>query len=236
MLVIVATIFTNEEWFKSKRVHRILEAWYWAALFSGEFDKDQNAAMIRDLQNLVKIIIDSSQGIKWLRGMQSLVLNQTNFSDKSLLLMQKTDEDRYPKRNLRASICQFLLSRSYTDMFDNEKIISAFGKEANSLEAHHIIPLGTVKTYGESTRKLRDDPGNICNSPLNFVLITKEANNAISDDPLDVYIQKISPAAKSSLHISEYNAGASPEKVLESRYTALLGDIQKRINDLLLGI
>ena len=236
MLVIVGTIFTNDEWFNSKRVHRILEAWYWAALFSGEFDKDQNAAMIRDLQNLIKIIKDSSQGIKWLRSMQDLVLKQTNFSDEDLLLMRKVDEDRYPKRNLRAAICQFLLSRSYTDMFDSEKIISVFGQDADSLEAHHIIPLGTVNTYGESTRKLRDNPGNICNSPLNFVLITKEANKAISDDPLNVYIQKITPAAKSALHITDYNAGADISKILEARYTLLLGDIQGRINNLLVGI
>ena len=236
MLVIVGTIFTKDEWFYSKRVHKILEAWYWAAIFSGEFDKDQNSAMIRDLQNLIRIINNPSQGIKWLTSMQSLVLKQTNFSDKDLLLMRKTDEDRYPKRNLRAAICQFLLSRSYEDMFGNGKRISAFGDNAKSLEAHHIIPLGTVKTYGESTRKLREDPGNICNSPLNFVLITKEDNNAISDDPLDVYVQKITPAAKSALHISEYNAGDAPEKILESRYTSLLGEIQNRINDLLLGI
>ena len=232
ILVIIATVFTNDEWFKSKKVHELLEAWYWSALFSGEFDKDQNAALIRNLQNIIKTLKGNADS-HWIHSMKDAVLKQPNFSDKDLLLMKKVSEDRYPKQILRAAICQFFLSRPYTDMFDEQKLISVFCLEANELEAHHIIPLGSTTTYGQSSQLLRKDPGNICNSPLNFVYITKSANNAISDDALDVYIKKITNAAKASLHISGYTANGSPDSILDARFDTVQGDIVNRITKLL---
>ena len=110
-----------------------------------------------------------------------------------------------------------------------------------SLEAHHVIPLGTAKKVGEVTANIRKDPKHICNSPLNFVLITKEANKAISDDALDIYAKKITPGAKSALNITSYvseDSASTSDKIhsiLENRFDMLNGNVQTTINNKLMN-
>lgn len=238
MIVLVATVFLKDEYFEDKKVHGILEAWYWSVLFSGEYDKDQNVTMINNLQAMIKSI-RGEKSYDWIISIEDGVFSTVNFSDKEFLLLEKVDQDRYPKMVMRAFMCQYLLSKTYADMFDSNKRISVFCDESNELEAHHIVPLGSAKKIGESTQSLRKDPRHICNSPLNFVLITKKSNKDISDDSLDEYANKICPQAKSALYISSYtgvNSADTDDKIhsiLEQRFSFLEGDIKQHINDLL---
>ena len=239
MIVLVAVIFLKDEWFNDKTVHNILEAWYWSSLFSGEYDKDQNTKMIAHLQTMVKTMQTSSrkENVDWIANIKNYVLEAQNFSDESFLLMEKTTEDRIPKKVMRMFMCQYLLSKTYKDMFDKDKVLSAYSEEIGGFEAHHIIPLGTVKKVGESTKELRNDEKNICNSPLNFVYITKKANKEISDEALKDYVQKINAEAKSKLHITAYTSADIPKDqvrdILKERYDFLKGDIRDRIETLL---
>ena len=239
MIVLVAVVFLKNEWFKEKTVHNILEAWYWASLFSGEYDKDQNTKMITHLQTMVKTMqsADRKKNTGWIANIKDYVLEAQNFSDEKFLLMEKTDEDRVPKKVMRMFMCQYLLAKTYRDMFDKDKILSSYSEETEGFEAHHIIPLGTVKKVGESTTKLRNDEKNICNSPLNFVYITKKANKEISDEFLKDYVQKINAEAKAKLHITSYTKSDIPENqvkdILKERYDFLKGDIRDRIGTLL---
>ena len=238
MLVLFGCIFMKDENYYNSSVHDLLEAWYWSAVFSGEYDKDQNAHMIANLQNMTRRIKGANNDMTWLISMSENVLKMPNFSDKRLLLMDRTNEERYPKPVLRNFICQYLLSKTYIDMFDDTKRVSVFGDEPNELEAHHIIPLGSAKKIGEITANLRKQNNHICNSPLNFVFITKKANKEISDDPIDVYEKRIQPAAKSALYITSYTAAAinSEQKVheiLENRFDMLYVEITGEINNLM---
>ena len=152
--------------------------------------------------------------------------------------MKKVHEDRELKEILRKFICQFYLAKTYPDMFEDNKTISVFSMEADTLEAHHIIPLGSSKKYGESSTVLRKNKSHILNSPLNFILITKKANLEILEDPLDVYEKKIKDSAKSSLHIqSDFHKDCSDdekiEKILAQRFEDIKGDVKKRISQLL---
>lgn len=154
MLSLVATVFTNDKWFYDIKVHQKLEAWYWCSLFSGSYDRDQNSIFIQDLESVMDMLVNNGS-TEWISRNVDYILDAQNFSDKQLLLMEKVDEERYPKRILRAFMCQYLLAKTYTDMFDNKKIISVFSECANLLEAHHIIPLGSVTKVNESTVELR---------------------------------------------------------------------------------
>ena len=238
MLVLVATVFVKDEFFYNKDVHKSLEAWYWASLFSGEYDKDQGVTMISHLSSMVKTI-KKERNADWIKSLKDNVFNSQNFSDKEFLLMEKVDEDRYPKQVLKSFICQFLLAKTYVDMFDTGKRLSVFSDSAKDLEAHHIIPLGTVTKINESTATLRKNPKNICNSPLNFVLITKQANIEISDDSLDVYAAKICDEAKTALHINGYSNSSDADtdqkvkSILEIRFSSLNGDVRNHISQLL---
>ena len=239
MIVLVAVVFLKDEWFKDKTVHNILEAWYWASIFSGEYDKDQNTKMIAHLQTMIKTMqaSDRKKNIEWIVKIKDYVMNAQNFSDEKFLLMEKADEERIPKKVMRMFMCQYLLSKTYKDMFEEDKVLSAYSDEPGGFEAHHIIPLGRVKKVGESTSALRNADKNICNSPLNFVYITKKANKEISDESLKDYVQKINAEAKSKLHITAYTRADIPENqvkdILKERYDFLKGDIKDRIGTLL---
>ncbi len=119
------------------------------------------------------------------------------------------------------------------------KKISVFSDAAATLEAHHIIPLGSTKKVGESTKQLRNDRKNICNSPLNFVYITKDSNKAISDEPLDIYVTKINVQARVKLQINGFSSidvcktEADVKKLLDQRFIYLEGDVKNRIDSLI---
>lgn len=63
---------------------------------------------------------------------------------------------------------------------DNTKIINVFSAKAKSLEIHHIIPLLTAVSYGSSRKTPRSKNSHALNSPLYFILITKDANVKMS--------------------------------------------------------
>ena len=240
MVVLIAVVFIADEYFYDKDVHDLLEGWYWSVLFSGEYDKDQNTTFISNLKNMLKTVKKQSKA-DWIESIRKNVFSMTNFSEKALLLMDKVAEDRYPKRVMTSFVCQYMLAQTYPDMFDANKTVSVFYDHASSLEAHHIIPLGTAKKVGEVTADLRKDPKHICNSPLNFVLITKEANKAISDDSLDIYAKKITPEAKAALNITAYvseDAAGTRDKIhgiLDNRFEMLNGNVLNTINNKLMG-
>lgn len=239
MLVFVATIFTNDNYYADVKVHDKLEAWYWASVFSGEFDKDQNSVLIKQLKLFVSMISNNGSD-EWIKSMTKNVLNVYNFSDEEFLLLEKVNEDRQPKKILRNYIAQYFLSKTYTAMFDSDVKVSVFSNIADSLELHHIIPLGSVKKISESSKKLRDDKNHICNSPLNFIYITQSDNKAISSKSLEEYSKSINDNAKSALWITDYSDYTSisddnkVKNILKSRYLFLKGDIKNRIDSLLL--
>ena len=116
-----AYIFTNDEWYNSCVVHDKLEAWYWSAIFSGEYDSDQNERFESNLSMMLKSLHDESDGYKWIENLRNNVLNKQYFSERGFMLMEKRDEGRVPKAHLRRDICQFLLSKPYPDLiYDKE--------------------------------------------------------------------------------------------------------------------
>lgn len=238
MLVLVSVLFTNKAFFEEKHVHNILEAWYWGSVFSGEFDKDQNNRMITHLKKLAATL-QGEESTDWIKNIAVNIFNIPNFSGKELLLMDLAQDGRVPKKILQSFICQYWLAQTYPDMFEPTKVISVFCEDADELEAHHIIPLGSAKKMSESAKELRNNSKHICNSPLNFVYITKRANKGIMSDSLDSYAKKITSGARASLHI-DYNHEKMENNIvkireeLEERCEKLKGDIESKLNILLL--
>lgn len=235
MIVLVAIVFMDDNWFEDISVHNLLEAWYWCTVFSGTYDKDQNVRMISNLQQIIRNL-QGDQNLGWLQSIRNDVLNAKFFSNKEFLLMENADVERIPKIVMRSFMCEYLLSQTYIDMFDEKLTISIFMDNADELEAHHIIPLGTAKNFGESSKELRKDASSIYNSPLNFVYITRSANKIISDSNLSDYISKITKQAKSKLHISSYQLPTNENEakgLLSNRFDDLLGDIKAHIDELM---
>lgn len=242
MFVLVATVFLKDEFFTDVKCHELLEAWYWSILFSGEYDKDQNKDMIRDLSNIVASLQRNKPVSVWLTPIRSNIFNLNFFSDKDLLLMKRAkSEERYPKLVMRSFICQYYLSKVYPCLYDTMKRVSVFADFANELEAHHIIPLGSVTTINESTKTLRNDDCHQCNSPLNFCYITKEDNLNIGSKSLPDYVNLVNGAALSKLNINttfntiNFSSEQEVLTVLDNRFSATKGDVENRIADCLVS-
>ena len=237
MIRLIAYIFTNDEWYNNPAVHDKIEAWYWAAVFSGEYDKDQNERFEKNLKSMLESLTVKSKAYDWIVTLKDNVLETPYFSECSFLLMEKADEDRFPKEHLGKYFCQLYLSRPYSDLIHDDIIVNVFLK--GKLQKHHIIPLGSVKKIGESSDKLRNDKKNLANSPLNYVYITESTNLEISAKSLLEYEKVITASAKSALSIVNYpnvNDLDDLTKVrgwLKERHEILKGYIQNRIKTLL---
>lgn len=248
MISIVALVFIKKERFLDKSIHDLLEAWYWDCIFSGEFNSDQNENAMKNIKLLFQTFtkqIDKN----WLVLMKDKVFNCENFSTKKFILMEYAQYESYPKKPFRNFICQFFLSRTYDDLL-TDTVISVFSPEADTLEAHHLLPVGQYKEYEQNSAEIRGDDKHICNSPVNFIYILPRTNKDIGKEDLPNYINRITDTAKATLHIGSYITGdvlnslvddnTSIEdrlkiayKILDKRFDAIKGTVEKRIKTLL---
>ena len=241
MIRLIAYIFTNDKWYKSSSIHDKLEAWYWSAVFSGEYDKDQNDRYETNLKYMLESLSSGNGKYDWIITLKNNILETPYFSECSFLLMEKVNEERVPKEHLAKYFCQFFLSKPYSDLITDDKRVHVFTE--SKLEKHHIIPLGSVTKIGESTNKLRMgvNKRNIINSPLNYVYITESTNIEISDKSLKSYEDSITASAKAALHIINYptvdelSDSQKIKKWMQERHKTIKGQIQIRVTDLLLS-
>lgn len=239
MFVIVAYLFLNEDTFKSKEVHNLLEAWYWITIFSGSFDSDQNSNAIDHLKKLIIIINNHEKrkdAILWLKNIGKDVLMKKNFSDKALWLYTNVEiADRVPKDFLNDIVCQFYLAKTYPDLLDTNERMTVFTQSSVTLEKHHIMPLGSAKNIGESTKKIRSNKKHYLNSPVNFMYLLPETNTKISDMDLRLYQQRVSSSSIQSLHFTNNDLLNEDDRLkwLENRFVYLHGELSNKIEALL---
>ncbi len=239
MLVVVAYIFLDENLFKEKEVHDVLEAWYWIMIFSGNFDSDQNRNAIEHLKKLLHVVKRTNERadvLAWLKSAEKDVLMRKNFSDKDLFLYKNVDiTDRVPKDFLREIVCQFYLSKTYPDILDSDKRITVFTAPFVTLEKHHIMPLGSVTQIGESSKKIRSDKKHYLNSPLNFMYLLPETNGLILDMDLAKYQNSITSNCSHALGFvkNDLSDAKDRETWLSNRFDQMQGKIINEIDALI---
>ncbi|MDD4508181.1 MAG: DUF262 domain-containing protein [Eubacteriaceae bacterium] len=227
IITVISFLMLDDKFYNNKKNHDYIEAWYWNAVFSGAYDRDQNQRMESDLKELRNSFLENNWD--FLKNTNK-VFNAQDFSDKKTLLM----EGVVPKKVLRTLLSQFFLSETYSSFFSDD-VISVF---TDKLEEHHIIPLGSAKTINESSLELRKDEHNILNTPLNFIYITKSENKAILSKSIKEYSDSIVPTAYSKLQIQDYMINNSVEandykQCFEKRFKTVEGLVKGHINDLL---
>lgn len=193
----------------------------------------------KNLRSILETLTTKAKKYDWIITLKNNIFETPYFSDCSFLLMEKANEDRIPKEHLAKYICQFYLSRTYSDLIHDDRQINVFSKY--KLEKHHIVPVGSVSKIGESTDILRKDKTNIVNSPLNYVFISDATNLEISNISLKEYEQDITASAKAALNIVNYpsveklNDKTTIKAWLKERYKILKGQIQNRVMNMLLS-
>ncbi len=232
VLVLLAVIFSEDRFFYSKKVCNYLEAWYWAAIFSGEFKREQNSAFQDNMRKILEILNGLGEQIESSTYRPDYIINLCNhtfcddkFANEEILLGENQFIE--PENVLGKTLCQFMLARTYMDLLKKgadkkykQKKIDVFYEAENKeiLQRHHIMPIGEISTHykdiekelntvpsGESDvqKKERMDTLNKYNSPLNFVYISGTANRIISNTRLRDYINLCDTGTLSVLNISK---------------------------------
>jgi hypothetical protein len=190
----IAKILQSDIYWNNPKTFNLLKYWYWTVVFSGSYDKDQSQQMVSDMKFLDRLMNDIHElDSPYLKQKHLNIFSDHYFTKKSILLMEETSNDLYPKGVIKSLILQFILSKKPLDILSNEDgqgvKLSSYNKL--ELEAHHIIPLNSAASINESTNELRKNKDNILNSPVNFTLITASANRKISGNSLAEYYFKL---------------------------------------------
>ncbi len=206
----------TDVWNDKKLINKI-EYWYWSSLFSGRYKEKQNERCIQDVQYLYHWVINddiASESREKITSHFQLIsqniLNKQEYSDESTLLMK--NQDNLPQKGIKYAILQYILSHEPKDFIlqssnNDTSVITKLkpwkiAQDNTTIEEHHIIPLSSATTIGESSKRMRDDKNHLLNSPLNLSYISREANRTISDLRPKIYLTKLTNATLSGHEIS----------------------------------
>ncbi len=233
MLVVLSYLLAEDRYCEDEKIIKQLEVWYWLAVFSGRYDKDQSENTISDIRNFL-ISIQKKDNYQWMKGWEKTFFNMPGFSDEETLLM-KGDEP--PKKVIKDTICQFYMSVTYPDMLNDKITIQPFWTLGHKLEEHHIVPIGSLKsTYKKCAQEIRKSKKNIANSPLNYVYITEKSNKEISSRLLSDYIKEVTAGSRYKLKINVEKMDSINEECvtefLKSRFESTKEAIAERINSI----
>ncbi|MGR5222356.1 GmrSD restriction endonuclease domain-containing protein [Vibrio parahaemolyticus] len=247
MIQPIAYVFANDDYWNDASVHKKVEFWYWSSAFSGRYLYDQSAVVIEDINQLYKWV--STNSGEEILGREAKVFQDDKYASKKLL-MQELNE--YPKESIHNLILQYVLSIKPSYDLDAKKTLplNAFKHNDHSditlwsltasagLNDHHIIPLGSVTGLGQKTDEIRQDPNHLLNSPLNRVLISGNANGAISSMDPARYFEDIpqNKIVTKSLLIGDLFSAVSTaskesdlKKALSERFDLLEESVKERL-------
>lgn len=196
MIIPIAYYLGNDDNWNNRSILAKLEYWYWTSIFGGAYRYEQNDRVIRDMKSLA-IWFDG--GESFLNSAYQDIFKFPGYSNKEVLLMQ--DPDNEVREPMRKALLQYILSRQPLDFLPGEHIRLntwdiASQKECQfkeetfdlGIEDHHIIPLGSATSIGQSSKTIRKDKSHILNSPLNRTCISTRANGLISSKSAGDYL------------------------------------------------
>ena len=249
VFVILAVIFSKDDWFHNKKVCDYLEAWYWGSIFSGSFKIEQNAAFQDNLKNILQLLNEvekeSVAKPEYIINICNKTFCDDKFANEEILLVDNQFVE--PEEILKKSICHFYLAKTYSDILKNnandkykQKQNSVFSecKNGETLQYHHIMPIGELGTiYKDIDKKLnesgRKDRSNKYNSPLNFMLISSLANRLILNSPLSYYIKFCDNTPLTEMGIQQgitdsniKDTNKEIDKMVHKRYQKLCSDLR----------
>jgi len=237
---------------KRKVVFDQLEYFYWLSIFSGRYSKEQNKRCIEDIKRVYAWIHNKkniSNEIGPSSDLFKRILDLEDFVTKKILT-QKDPINTTPNA-IENNILFYILSKQPDDLdLENKKypklssLDVAQGKY--KIEIHHIIPLTNgKKTIKQSTLEIRNDKKHELNSVLNKTFIREESNRYISDLDTNKYINEIVknfgtlPLTVHCITNDKKLLSGNPQSninFLNTRFTTLLHDIQKHLNNLFSSI
>lgn len=200
---------TNRCIWKDKKALDRIEYWYWLSLFSGRYKENQNQKCIEDIQALSSWIFRNSENP--FSSSFANILDRSDYSNEEILLLQNSE--LLPPKGIREGLLQYILSQEPKDfLFPDSQSTNTnipklktweIARTGKKIDKHHIIPLGSVTTIGETSSLLRNNPRHPLNSPLNLTYISNAANAKISATSPQVYLINLTDSTLTNHAISE---------------------------------
>ncbi len=213
-----------------------VEYWYWTSVLSDTYTARQNENSVTDT-NLLLGWINGKIGNPF-ASREDRVLNDEGYSDKDTLL--RTGEERVGT-DVGVYLLQLAMALGGQDIGFGRKL----NADTDELQDHHLIPLGTATTIGQSTKAIRqgkDGVAVLLNSPLNRVYQTSATNQAIGARSIAQYMKDLPMSVKSSLYLTvddEKFLQAQDKEfqdfvrgIMEVRYESLRAAIVNRLTNL----
>lgn len=197
ILPIAYILCYDKNWNSIESLNKI-ESWYWASLFSGEYNDAQNKTCIDDIKNLYKFINNNEDTFEERRNN---VFNKIGYSDDKTFIDK--EDGNSASDAMKNAILQYVLSNQPIDLINSielnawdvacKKVVKfEDGTEKGlEIEVHHIIPLASANNINESTKKIRADKKCILNSPINYTYITKDSNVKIGGKSIPDYTNSL---------------------------------------------
>jgi hypothetical protein len=221
----------------SKAAYDKVEYWYWTSVLSATYTARQNEYSVTDTNLLLGWINDDSKNP--FQSRQERVLNDEGYSNKETLLRSGEEE------RVGADVGLYLLQLTMALGGQDIKLQRKLNADSDELQDHHLIPLGTATTVGQSTKAIRkgkDATSQLLNSPLNRVYQTSATNQAIGAKAIAQYMKDLPDSVKSSLYLQVDNEHFLQERgqafedhvrvLLGARYQGLRAAIINRLSTL----
>lgn len=223
MLIPLGIVLKDDQNWNNMFVHRKLEFWYWTALFSGRFRERQNQRAITETKLLLNWVTNNDK--TEIANRKDRLFEETNYCDEATLMLQ--NEDKSVPKAIHNGLLQYVLSLKPNDFTEHQNILRAWEVSSRGikLQDHHIIPLGSAITLGQSSKELRKQKDHILNSPLNRTYISQSANENIRSLPINSYLPLLNKAVT-------YNhcLGSNAFQSIENKQTFYTDFVKSRFN------
>jgi hypothetical protein len=214
-----------------------LEYWYWSSVLSGVYLSRQNENCVSDTNSLLSWLRSPGEPNPFL-SREDGVLDTEGYSDKECLL--RLSDEEVVGADVGEYLLQLVLALGGQDLVLKRRL----NVVSDRLHDHHLIPLGTAATVGQSSSAIRKGTKGLAallNSPLNRTYVVDSTNLAIGMKPIAQYMNDIKPAVKASqfLNVEDdflQKSGEDYEKyvrgVLEKRFEQIKGSVINKLTQL----
>ncbi|MFL1598521.1 DUF262 domain-containing protein [Gordonia amicalis] len=176
----------------------MVEYWYWCSVLTNTYTNRQNENAAADANQLREWLANPN-GPNPFSSREQRVFNDEGYSSRETLL--RTSEESRVGTDVGQYLLQFVCASGGRDLLTDQLL----NVQRDSLQDHHLIPLATATTIGQSSSEIRKGKtpiAELLNSPLNRAYVLKSTNLSIGSKSLQQYISSIKDSAKSSIHLT----------------------------------
>ena len=235
VLLPIALLLANPDLPRTKSTFDRMEYWYWCSVLTSTYSSRQNENCVADVNSLSEWLLGANVANPFASRAQR-VLADPQYSDRETLL--RLGEDSVGT-DVGEYFLQAVSAMGGQDLLESRRLNPA----TDEIEDHHLIPLGSAVSVGQSTKEIRKGSGDLARlltSPVNRAYVLKASNRKISALAIAQYMTVVPASVQSSLFFSNNSFhrldGESDQefalRVLSPRFDMVKASITNRLTQL----